>query len=377
MLDRIAEVKGVGLLHDANGKPHTCHKATLIYADNGRGKTTLASILRSVSTGNSALVNERKTIDGTLSPKVVLHFEHGHKVEFEKGSWSEQRPELVVFDADFVERNVHSGGTVNTSHRKNLLEFALGESAVAARALVEKTTAESKVAVDKVQNVISQLTGHHVGVTLAQFEKLLKIEEADAKIEELQKRMAAASNVALIVNKAVPAMVAAPTLDIDALFAGFALSLKDVHADAEKTVREHIEALGNTSAEHWLSQGLQFAHGDSCPYCGQEVSGNELISAYQTHFDDAYSELKAKVKASFAAISSGTNSSIVENFSQSIKTSIAYAAAWGEQVSTEAIVFDAMAAGTSLAELQELLVNLSQKKLASPAEAVGSESEKQ
>jgi hypothetical protein len=38
MLERIAEIKGVGLLHDANGKSHTCQKATFIYADNGRGK---------------------------------------------------------------------------------------------------------------------------------------------------------------------------------------------------------------------------------------------------------------------------------------------------------------------------------------------------
>lgn len=49
MLERIAEIKGVGLLHDANGKPHTCQKATLIYADNGRGKTTPASLRMVVS----------------------------------------------------------------------------------------------------------------------------------------------------------------------------------------------------------------------------------------------------------------------------------------------------------------------------------------
>ena len=40
MLERIESIQGVGLLYDANGKPHTCQKATLIYADNGRGNST-------------------------------------------------------------------------------------------------------------------------------------------------------------------------------------------------------------------------------------------------------------------------------------------------------------------------------------------------
>lgn len=112
MLERLGEIQGIGLLHQANGKPYTCHKATLIYADNGRGKSTLATILRSVATGDPSLITARKTVDGTLPTKVVLQFGSGHKVTFDGGSWSEARPEVLVFDADFIERNVHSGGTV-------------------------------------------------------------------------------------------------------------------------------------------------------------------------------------------------------------------------------------------------------------------------
>ena len=49
MLERIEQIQGVGLLHDANGKPFKWQKATLIYADNGRGKSTVASVLRSAA----------------------------------------------------------------------------------------------------------------------------------------------------------------------------------------------------------------------------------------------------------------------------------------------------------------------------------------
>jgi len=146
MLERIEEIQGIGLLHAANGKPHKYLKTTLIYADNGRGKSTLATVLRSLSTGDASLILNRKTVDGVLPPQAVLQFANGHKVTFSGNAWSELRPELLVFDSDFIERNVYSGSVINTGHRKNLLEFALGEPAVAARATVDQATATAKVA---------------------------------------------------------------------------------------------------------------------------------------------------------------------------------------------------------------------------------------
>ena len=126
MLHRIEEIQGIGLLHQATGKPYAWQEATFVYADNGRGKSTLATTFRSAGNGDAAPISECRTLDGVLPPKVVLQFGSGHKVSFENGAWSEQRPEPLVFDADFIGRNVHSGGAVSTDHRKNLLEFALG-----------------------------------------------------------------------------------------------------------------------------------------------------------------------------------------------------------------------------------------------------------
>ena len=60
---------------------------------------------------------------------------------------------------------------MNTNHRKNLLEFALGEPAVAARAAADEATAEAKKASEDVQSLSSQLAGHHSGMSLAQFER--------------------------------------------------------------------------------------------------------------------------------------------------------------------------------------------------------------
>lgn len=376
MLERIADIQGVGLLHQTNGKPYTCQKATLIYADNGRGKSTLATIFRSASAGDASLISACKTVDGTLPPKVILQFGSGHKVMFENGVWSEQRSELLVFDADFIGRNVHSGGAVNTDHRKNLLEFALGEAAVAARAAVDKATTESKAATDKVQSVVGQLSGHHQGLSLAQFGQLPEVSDIDTKVADLQKRHSAASNVAAIQAKPVPKVVAEPSFDIGGLFEGLALSLKDVHANAEKVVKQHIARLGGKGAEAWLSQGRQFGSGSTCPFCDQDISNNDLVRAYQTHFNAAYADLKNKVAALQNIVTTGTVDSIIDGFAKGVGVAVAQASAWAEHVPTQAISFDASVASTALTVFRDFVADLTRRKQAAPAEPLGSAEDK-
>lgn len=376
MLERIAEIQGIGLLHEANGKPHSCSKTTLIYADNGRGKSTLATVFHSLSTNDASLVGACKTIDGTLPPKVILQFGNGHKVTFEKGAWSEQRPELFVFDADFIGRNVHSGGMVNTDHRKNLLEFALGEAAVAARANVDKSTAEAKTTAEMVQSIQGQLSGHHPGLPLALFEKLQPISEIDTKLVEFQKRLTAASNVAVIQAKPVPQTVAEPIFDIDDLFAGLALSLDNVHADAESVVKQHIAKLGGKWAENWLSQGRQFGNGSTCPFCDQDISTNDLVKAYQTHFNAAYADLKRKVAALQTKVEVSVAASIVDGFAKSVKVAAAQAVAWNEHVPTQMIVFDVSAADFALTAFRDFVTDLARRKKAAPPESLGGSEDK-
>lgn len=376
MLERISDIQGIGLLHQANGKSHTCHKATLIYADNGRGKSTLATTLRSVSTGNAALISACRTINGTLPSKVVLQFGSGHKVNFVNGAWSEKRPEVLVFDAEFIGRNVHSGGAVSTDHRKNLLEFALGEAAVAARTAVDTATTASKVASDLVVSVMGQLSGHHPGMLLPQFKQLPDEPDIDIKVAELNKRILAASNVAAIKVQQIPTVTTEPSFNLDGLFAGLALSLKNVHADAEQIVKQHVIKLGGKGAEGWLSQGLHFGDGLSCPFCDQDVFSNQLVSAYQAHFNAAYAALKSTVAGLQEKVAGGMADSVIEGIRSSVDVAAAQTVAWAEHVNTENISFDFEAANASLKFLREFLLELTRKKQSEPLEALGSAEDK-
>jgi wobble nucleotide-excising tRNase len=371
MLERIEEIQGIGLLHEANGKAHKWQKGTIVYGDNGRGKSTLSAILRSVSAGDANPIIERKTIDGLLSPKVTMQFSSGHKVAFAGNNWSESRPELLVFDSDFVEKNVHSGGIVNTGHRKNLLQFALGEKAVTARQTEEKATAYARKSTDDVQKVVAQLSGYHEGISLSEFEKLKNVADVDTQISELEKRIVAARSSELLLKRAVPSAIPVPVLELDPIFSVLGTTIEDIQDNAEAIVSAHVKELGKTNAESWLSQGQSFEQADVCPYCAQPMSGLALIKAYRTHFNAAYTALKAKIHSLDKTLSSTVTNSLVSDFTQRVGTASSTANAWNDQVAVPEILFDKDIALEKLGELRASLQGLVAEKNASPTAACG------
>src|SRR5690606_38446305 len=189
MLERIHRVKGIGLLHDADGRQHTFKKAPLVYADNEVGKSTLASIFRSCASNNPDLILRRKTIDGNHQPEVLLQFSNGQQSVFANLSWSNPHPELMVFDADFVEQNVYAGGQVTTDQRKNLLQFALGTNAENAQHEYDQADADAVAATQTVRDINNQLAGFHQGIPLRQFRDLVEVADADAQIARLNERI--------------------------------------------------------------------------------------------------------------------------------------------------------------------------------------------
>ncbi|MEO9591002.1 AAA family ATPase [Rhodopirellula bahusiensis] len=365
------------MLHDANGRRFKLEKATVLYADNGRGKSTLATLLRSVGANDPMPILERKTIDGTLAPKAILQFANGHKVAFDGNDWSEGRPEILVFDADFVEKNVHSGGAVNTAHRKNLLQFALGEKAVALRLAEEEATTHARDAKTALSAAIDVLSGHHEGMRLAEFKKLNSVVDVDKQIAELEKRLVAARSSASLLKRSIPEPVSIPSLEFGPIFEVLGITIEDVQDDAEATVRDHIARISKPGMEAWLSQGQDFDQGGICPYCAQDTLGLELVRAYRTHFNAAYASLKAAVSTLDPKIEDCTSDAIVRDFDRIVENATSSANSWRDQVSVPEIRFERNVALGKLTEIREALLPLVSQKQANPLVAFGTGDERE
>ncbi|MFB4202626.1 hypothetical protein KBTX_01673 [wastewater metagenome] len=376
MLERIHRVKGIGLLHDADGRQHSLKKATLFYADNGVGKSTLASIFRSCASNDPDLIRRRRTIDGNCQPDVLLQFSNGQQSSFANASWNNPRPELLVFDADFVEKNVYAGGQVSTDQRKNLLQFALGTSAVNAQREYDQADNDALAASQLVRDLTSQLSGFHQGLSLQQFRELAEVPDADNQIAELNERIVEAQNIGLIQAKALPNKLDEPAFDVTEIFRIFGSSLSDIDLAAEQRVKQHLDAHAKPNLERWISDGHAYGETESCPYCDQPLQGVELIQAYRSYFNEDYNELKASVADLPRLISSSAPEAIVDRLQASFSTASATIDGWQEHVEIPPPEFDREAAKENLTAIRERLDALRLTKEENLLESVGSDDAK-
>jgi wobble nucleotide-excising tRNase len=362
LLEKIISIKGVGLLHDANGARHTLKKATFLYADNGRGKSTSASILRSCSTDDASLISSRSTISGTNPQEVKLLFNSGHQVKFENGAWSEKRDEILVFDADFVEKNVYSGGEVSPSQRQNLLQFALGANAVTAQSEYDGASVQHQTDTQVQSQAEQTLQTHHTNMTLRDFEKVASVPNVATIIADLQVRIADAKNIAAIRAKAVPVSLTLPHADINPVLSVCERSIDDIDVDAEQRVTAHLDKHNNINLAGWISTGNSFESDENCPYCDQSLEGVDLIAAYKTYFNQEYRNLKILVIGMERQIESIAGDTILANFLSHFDQAHAIAAAWQSNVVINMPVIDRVSLQAKLANARTVLDELRQLK---------------
>jgi len=71
MIEKIVSIKNIGRFRNCSPRGDVAfRKLTLLFAENGRGKTTLCAILRSLQSGQAEFISERKTL-GTSEPASV------------------------------------------------------------------------------------------------------------------------------------------------------------------------------------------------------------------------------------------------------------------------------------------------------------------
>ncbi|MFS2047943.1 AAA family ATPase [Variovorax sp. Varisp41] len=300
MLDKIICLDNVGVFQQGIPKAVDLGKVTLVYAENGRGKSTLAAVLSSLGSGDTVPVVARHTFGGGAQKAHIRGTSAGRSMNaiLNGTIWSATCPEILVFDQHFIERNVHAGSEVSTSHHEALLEFALGDAAVTKKLEVDEASDDQTNATRRRTAAEEKLRGFMGKMPYGTFEKLVQFDNVDERILAVEQRIAAARDAASITARASLSLLSTPSVDFFEVRAVLARSLKDVHAEASRIVRTHLAHLPqkeDADAEAWASSGLAFMRGTDCPFCSQSTEGLPLIAAYQSYFDEAYTRLMAEV----------------------------------------------------------------------------------
>jgi wobble nucleotide-excising tRNase len=376
VISKILKLQNVGLLQDATQSGAvTLGQVTAIYADNGRGKSTLAAILRACQLGDAGRLNARKTIDATNAPEVKFLLPTGSHVEFTTNSWTATLPDIVVFDSEFVEQNVYSGFEVRADQRQSLLEFALGNQTVQLKQQIDQLTKDIATQTGKKSQAERTLTGFAPPYALAQFITLQPVADAQQQIDALQKRIEAAKNVAQLADRKDPAQVAAIQFDASAVFTVLKTQIQDVEEAAEAVVKAHLAKHNSEDFEDWVSRGQNYLGGPDCPFCGQGMSGLDLIAAYRSHFNKAYADLKRQVAGLESQVTNGLADSKIEAAVAAAATNTARIEAWKDQLNLTSATLDGAALVAAIKTVREQLLALVALKQRTPLELVGTQAD--
>jgi wobble nucleotide-excising tRNase len=306
MLKEVKFIQSIGRFETA--KPThdaTFGHCTLIFGENGWGKSTLADILRSLTTNNPAILAGRKTLASDAPAKAVLRFSTQNAV-FENGAWTGVRPRIAVYDSAFINDNVFSGDIVSVDHLKNQYGLVVGEEGVRLVRRIVELDGENRENNNAIKTAEVELKAviRTIGLAAMQPDAFLALEarpDIDAAIAAKDNEVQRVRRAQELKAAAEPSLfpVSTETAKMRDLLAQ---SIDEIAEAALAKVRAHIAVHeckpkdGGVAHESWLESGMAFVQGDSCPFCGQRLTDRALVDAYKAFFSEAYKALGMSVR---------------------------------------------------------------------------------
>lgn len=375
-LDRIQLLRNVGQFDSVNeGAQLALTRLTLIYAENGRGKTTLSSILRSVGTGNAQLVNERQRLGAQHPPHLVLAPRAGAPLVFQNGAWSNTLPGIAVFDDYFVAQNVCAGVEIGTSHRQNLHELILGAQGVALNAALQAHVTRIEEHNRTLRALSDAIPAEARGaMAVDAFCALPALADIDGAIQEAERNLAAAQSADAVRQAATFVPLSLPTFDIQAVNELLARTLPDLEAAAADGVQAHLAKLGREGAT-WVGDGMRSVAGASagldheiCPFCAQDLAGSPLLRHYQAYFSAAYDSLKREVAQQLQALDDTHGGLAALTFERSVREAEQRRTFWVAFLQAPEITVDTAALTRAWSQARDAVAEALAAKQAAPLE---------
>jgi wobble nucleotide-excising tRNase len=280
-------------------------RLTLIYAENGRGKTTLAAVLRSLATGNAISIAERARLASTHPPHAIVEFDGTQPAAmFQNNAWNNSAPNLVVFDDTFVDENICSGLEVAANHRQKLHELILGARGVSLNRTLQdhvlRIEQHNRDLRSKADAIPAIVRGPFAVDAFCNLQSTANIE---AQIETVERQLAAAKQQEPIRSTPPFEAFSLPELNLEPITTLLRRDLPSLDAAAAQQVQQHFNTLGQ-SGEEWVAAGFRRSsanRSNTCPFCTQDLGPSQIIGHYRAYFSQAYATLKTDISAAISS----------------------------------------------------------------------------
>jgi len=375
VIETIQHVRSVGKFElVSSGAKLPFAKLTLLYAENGRGKTTLAAILRSLSTGTATLILERRRLAAKQSPHIVIKSNAAAPFVFENGAWSSTFPELVIFDDAFVAENICSGIDIATEHRQNLHEWIVGAQGVALNNILQGYVRENEEHIRELKSCSDAIPAAVRGaLTVDAFCALKANPKIAEDLQQAERNLAAAKSADAVKQQKQFDAIALPSIDRAAVAAILARDLPSLDAKAASRVQAHFAALGK-GGETWIADGIhRLSTGEDsehCPFCAQDLKGSPLIDHYRAYFSDAYIALKDDIAREISETQKAHVGDVPAAFERAVRLSEQTQQFWKDFTTVPAVSIDTAEVARAWKAAREAVINVLSRKQASPLEPI-------
>lgn len=376
MIEYLQLLRNIGLFENVDsGAQLPLSKQTLIYAENGRGKTTLAAIFRSLGNGDRIPVEERHRLGAAHPPYVVITGDSGNTAIFQNGSWTNTPYGITIFDDHFVEDNVCSGLKVTTEHRQNLHEFIIGAQGVSLnntlQTHVTRIEEHNRTLQAKANAIPIEIRG---GLSVGDFCALNNREDIDQVIQETERSIAATRSTAAIRQQSNFDPLILPQFDLSTIEEILKRDLPELEAAAGERVQTHLASIGD-GGEEWVSEGMKRIEAASsghdhevCPFCAQDLRSSSLITHYQAYFSAEYGDLKRSIAEAIQSLHVTHGGEVMAAFERSVRVAIERQQFWGKFTEVPVISLDTAAIARAWKKSVETIFGILQLKQSSPLE---------
>jgi wobble nucleotide-excising tRNase len=366
-------IRNVGLLKafDTPNAPKLA-KLTLFYGRNGRGKSTLTSVLRAARDGEAATVLGRQSLgNGGAAPKVAL-ISSGGTIAFDNGRWNTRGAPIEVFDTAFITDNVYAGEVIELAHDRGLFSIIIGADGVRLAKHLERfngiaktcATALKEAEVALVEDVPSDMNNEEFFALGANPDYAKRLDATERALKAIQQ----ADKIA-----ALKALEALPLPELPTgLPAVLTSTIADIDASARRHLLEHFKRFGlDKKGEGWISYGVEHIHEDACPLCGRDnVDAGGMVTLYGQIFGETYKAHLATITTASTELEDGLGEDARTELAGRLATNDDGAAKWAEFVALGTELPDVSELGTHIAEAHRGTKALLDRKRSSPLDVI-------
>lgn len=396
MINKVENLVSIGKFrnYQATGQVNF-KKLTLIYGDNGNGKTTLTSVFRSLTTNNPEIIRSRISTNHTTAQAARISQVGTPNIfhTFGAAGWTVQFPEIEIFDIHFVNENIYSGFDFSDEHRKQLHQFVIGAHGIAIQNQIEQNKID-KTNSRQIQNNIEAQLIQQVGnnLTTDLITSFLSIPVTQANdIDQLivnAEAILATANANAVIQTLQP--LSNPTrIPTSINFASLISDLQTTSQTIQNTVLETLfslhcqDLLANTlvGSENWLQRGFAYVESKqtsngpniSCPFCKQPIDTNsDILNAYASKFNADFNALVQRLQTHLQSLQSFNLEATIQAINNVNQTNISRIASWTTHLpnTVQAPVFNIIADEANLRTEFQNLISSVQQKIQNPTVAV-------